>query len=339
MKLSDFDYQLPNELIARYPLPERSSSRLLCLNRKTGEISHQKFIELPELLSANDLLVANNTQVIPARLFGRKKTGGKVEILIERILDRSRILAHVRGGGSIKIGSEILFINDIKFEMLARHDELFELRCLQQKSVIEIIDEIGELPLPPYFERAPEQSDLTRYQTIFSEKKGSVAAPTASLHFDENIIKKLAEKNIGLEKITLHVGSGTFLPVRTEDIKQHKMHSEYLDVSAENCLAIQKTKQKQGKIIAVGTTVCRSLETAARSGILQPFSGDTDIFIYPGFKFNCIDALITNFHLPGSTLLMLVSAFAGYEQAMRAYHLAIENKYRFFSYGDAMLIY
>lgn len=338
MKLSDFQYTLPDELIARYPLPQRSASRLLFLNRKTGEILHCQFTDLPELLAANDLLVMNNTKVIPARLFGHKKTGGQVEVLVERILDQKKLLAHVRGGGSIKPGSYIFFENQITFEMLERQGELFQLRCLNEKPVADIVDEIGELPLPPYFERAPEQNDQTRYQTVFAEKKGSVAAPTAGLHFDEMILQKLAEKKIASTQMTLHVGSGTFLPVRVENIQQHKMHAETFEVSEENCQMIQKARENKGKVVAVGTTVCRSLETASRTGKTQPCQGETDIFIYPGFQFHCIDGLVTNFHLPGSTLLMLVAAFAGHEVIKYAYQVAIEKKYRFFSYGDAMLI-
>jgi len=338
MKLSDFDYHLPPELIARFPLAARSASRLLCLNRQTGEIIHRQFTDLPDLLIPQDLLITNNTRVIPARLRGRKKTGGKVEVLVERILDHDRVLAHVRGGGSIKMGSEIFFENNIQFEMSGRRDELFELRCLDPRPVSQVIDEMGELPLPPYFERNPEASDFDRYQTIFSTEKGSVAAPTAGLHFDEALLNKIRDKNIQIETITLHVGSGTFAPVRTNDITQHKMHAEFLEVSDTICESIKKTKASHHRVIAVGTTVCRSLETASRAGEIKPYSGETDIFIYPGFHFNCVDALITNFHLPRSTLLMLVSAFAGYENIMRAYQEAIEKKYRFFSYGDAMLI-
>ncbi|MDX1901679.1 MAG: tRNA preQ1(34) S-adenosylmethionine ribosyltransferase-isomerase QueA [Gammaproteobacteria bacterium] len=339
MKLSDFDYTLPPEQIARFPLAERSASRLLCLNRKTGEISHQHFADLPDFLNANDLLIGNDTRVIPARLRGQKKTGGHVEILIERILNHDSVLAHVRGGGSIKPASQIFFKENISFEMIKRHDELFELRCLNARPVSEIIDLIGEMPLPPYLQRLPDESDKERYQTIFSKQKGSVAAPTAGLHFDENILQKIRDKAITFETITLHVGSGTFLPVRAENLTEHKMHAEYLEVSDQVCAIIRETHKKKGRVVAVGTTVCRSLETASRKGEIEPFYGDTDIFIYPGFQFHCVDILLTNFHLPRSTLLMLVAAFAGYDNVMQAYREAVASGYRFFSYGDAMLVY
>ena len=338
MQLSDFNYDLPDELIARYPLEKRSASRLLCLDILTGNIIHRQFSDLLELLAPNDLLVCNNTQVISARLFGTKETGGRVEMLVERILDEHRVLAHLRASKSPKTGSIILFAGDVKFEMLRRHDDLFELRCLDSRSVLDVLEAIGEIPLPPYFHRAPEESDKERYQTIYAEHKGSVAAPTAGLHFDHELFQKIKAKGVQIAYVTLHIGAGTFAPVRIDDITQHKMHAEYIDVSAELCEQIRAVKARGGRVIAVGTTAARSLETASLCGEIQPYSGDTDIFIYPGFEFKCVDALITNLHLPGSTLLMLVSALAGYEHIMAAYREAVRERYRFFSYGDAMFI-
>ncbi len=339
MRLTDFDYDLPNELIARYPLLERSASRLLCLNRSDGSISHAKFTDLSDFLSPGDLLVCNNSRVIPARLLGQKPTGGQVEVLVERILDDSNVLAYVRASKAPKPGTYIDFAKNIRFEMLGRRGDLFELRCGVDKSVWEVLEAIGQVPIPPYFQRIADESDKERYQTIYADPKGSVAAPTAGLHFDQALFGKLHANNIEIDYVTLHVGAGTFAPVRVDDVTQHQMHSERIDVSAKLCEKIKKTKINGGRVIAVGTTTARSLETACLIGDLKAFSGETNIFIYPGFEFRCIDALITNFHLPCSTLLMLVSALGGYPYVMAAYREAIAEKYRFFSYGDAMLIY
>lgn len=338
MRLSDFHYELPAELIARYPLEKRSASRLLCVNRQTGAITHRQFLDLLTQLSPGDLLVFNNTRVIAARLFGQKASGGRVEVLVERIIDAHRILAHVRASKSPKPGSFLFFSNKIKLEVLARHHDLFELRCDDERPILEVIESIGEIPLPPYFHRVPEESDKERYQTIYAQHKGSVAAPTAGLHFDLETMQALQNKNIVMGFVTLHVGAGTFAPVRVDDIKNHHMHAEYLEVSAELCEIIRQTKAQGRKVIAVGTTSARSLESACQSGEIQPFQGDTDIFIYPGYEFKCVDILLTNLHLPSSTLLMLVSALGGYENIMRAYQEAVKEKYRFFSYGDAMWI-
>jgi S-adenosylmethionine:tRNA ribosyltransferase-isomerase len=342
MKLSDFDYELPSELIAKYPLKERSASRLLCLNGQTGQITHKHFKDILSLVTDKDLLVFNNTRVIKARLFGQKATGGQVEMLVERILDQHRVLAHVRASKSPKPESILTFTDangqQIQFKMLGRHHDLFELRCEDGRPVLEVIEQWGEIPLPPYFHRSPEESDLERYQTVYAEHKGSVAAPTAGLHFDIEIMNQLKQKGVGVGFVTLHVGSGTFAPVRVEDITQHRMHAEFIDVSEELCEQIRQTKARGGRIIAVGTTSARSLESASQNGTAIPFHGDTDIFIYPGYQFKCVDVLITNFHLPGSTLLMLVATMRGYESIMRAYKIAIEHQYRFFSYGDAMWI-
>lgn len=335
MRLTDFDYHLPDELIARYPLPERTASRLLCLNSSNGSILHAKFTDLSDFLSPGDLLVCNNSRVIPARLLGQKPTGGQVEVLIERVLDDKNVLAHVRASKTPKPGTYIHFSDDIRFEMIGRHDNLFELRCMTNEPVLDVIDAIGHMPIPPYFQRSSDESDKERYQTIYAEPKGSVAAPTAGLHFDQALFEKLRVNNIDIDYVTLHVGAGTFAPVRVDNVTEHKMHSERIDVSARLCEKIKHTKANGGRVIAVGTTTARSLETAA----LNPFSGETNIFIYPGYEFKCIDALITNFHLPCSTLLMLVAALGGYQYVMSAYQAAIAEKYRFFSYGDAMLVY
>lgn len=336
MRLSDFHYDLPSELIASFPLKKRSESRLLCLDR--GIITHKHFTDITSLISEKDLLVLNNTKVIAARLLGHKESGGRVEILIERILDKHRVLAHVRASKSPQEMSILFFPNNIRFKVLGRQEALFELVYCGEESILDVVESYGEIPLPPYFNRAPTTEDKERYQTIFAEHKGSVAAPTAGLHFDENLLATLQEKKIEIAFITLHVGAGTFSPVRREDISQHKMHAEFCHVSETLCEKIKKTKARGGRIIAVGTTTARSLESASQNGEIKPFRGDTDIFIYPGYSFRCVDALITNFHLPGSTLLMLVSALAGRSNIMHAYQEAIKEKYRFFSYGDAMFI-
>lgn len=338
MKLQDFKYLLPPELIARYPVSPRTASRLLCLDKKTGACQHRNFYDLPSLLHPGDLLVFNNTKVIPARLFGNKSTGGRVEILIERVLDNHRVLAHVRASKAPKIGAQIILENNISIEVIKRVNDLFELKFLGVHSVLEVLQEIGHMPLPPYFNRPDEKIDQERYQTVYAEQLGAVAAPTAGLHFDENLIQQVQQNNIATAFVTLHVGAGTFQPVRVENINEHIMHSELAVVSKEVCEKIINTKKNNKRVIAVGTTTVRALETAARSGTLQPFTGETNIFIYPGYDFKCIDAMITNFHLPESTLLMLVSAFAGYENIFAAYKTAIEQRYRFYSYGDAMWI-
>ncbi len=338
MLLQDFHYELPDELIARFPLEKRSSSRLLQLDKKNGAIHHKVFSDVVSLIHPNDLIVFNNTRVIPARLLGHKESGGKVEMLVERVLDQHRVLVHLRASKPPRPQSFLYFDKNIRFEVVKRQEQFFELRCDDARPVIEIIEEIGQIPLPPYFHRSPEKNDQERYQTIYAEEKGSVAAPTAGLHFDTEMMQQLHEKNIATAFVTLHVGAGTFSPVRVEKISEHKMHSEYLEVRAEVSEKIRNTKSQGGRVIAVGTTTARSLETASLTGEIKPFCGETDIFIYPGFQFKCVDALITNFHLPDSTLLMLVSALAGHENVMRAYREAVLKKYRFFSYGDAMWV-
>ena len=336
MRTSDFDFQLPEELIAQYPLPQRGASRLLHV--AAGQLSDRQFIDLPELLRPDDLLVFNNTEVIAARLHGQKASGGKVEVLVERVLDEHHVLAHVRASKSPRAGAELLLEGVIRVRMLGRQGELFHLQFVDDAPVLELLAAHGHMPLPPYIERADEAEDQQRYQTVYAQHPGAVAAPTAGLHFDQAMLARLAEMGVQSTYVTLHVGAGTFQPVRVEQIEDHIMHAETIDVNAEAVAAIQQTKARGGRVIAVGTTSVRSLESAAMQGELKAFHGDSRIFIYPGYEFRVVDAMITNFHLPQSTLLMLVSAFAGRDNIMAAYQHAIEQRYRFFSYGDAMLL-
>ncbi len=338
MKKSDFHYELPEVLIAQQPLSERTASRLLCVNRETGELVDRQFNDFLDLIEPQDLLVFNDTRVIPARLFGTKETGGKIEILIERIVNEHEALAHIRSSKSPKVGAQIELDNDYFVEMLGREGDLFQLRFAGEKTVLEILAEIGHIPLPPYIERADDENDFTRYQTVFGKHLGAVAAPTAGLHFDESMLEKIAAKGIQIAFVTLHVGSGTFQPVRVENLSEHIMHKEFFAVPNETVVAVNETKKRGGRVIAIGTTAVRALESASRSGSLQAGFGDTDLFIIPSYEFKSVDAMLTNFHLPESTLLMLVSAFSRYEFIMAAYQHAIEQKYRFFSYGDAMWI-
>ena len=343
MLVSDFQFDLPDELIARYPMPERSASRLLMLDGNTGDTKQGQFRDILDLLQPGDLLVFNNTRVIPARMFGQKASGGKLEILVERILDDHSVLAHVRASKAPKAGTQILLDKGYSAEMVARHDALFELHFAGDLPVLDILNQIGHMPLPPYIDRPDENSDKERYQTVYNERPGAVAAPTAGLHFDEPLLAALREKGVDFAYVTLHVGAGTFQPVRVERLEDHQMHSEYAEVSADVIAKINATRERGGRVVAVGTTSVRSLETAAQASLkagkpLSPFFGDTSIFIYPGYQYQLVDTLITNFHLPGSTLIMLVSAFAGYENVMRAYQEAVISGYRFFSYGDAMFI-
>lgn len=345
MRRQDFFYELPDSLIARAPTAERRGSRLLCLEGKTGELAHRQFPDLLNLVEAGDLMVFNNTRVIPARVFGQKASGGQVEILVERVLDTHRVLAHVRASKSPKVGGEIILQDSTRLSMVARHDTLFELEFIADETAIDVLERIGHMPLPPYIDREDAESDRERYQTVYGEKQGAVAAPTAGLHFDELMLDQLRAKGVQTAFVTLHVGAGTFQPVRVDNIFEHHMHSEVMDVSAEICELVRNTKAAGKRVIAVGTTSVRCLESAAQGfndptqkGEIHPYQGETSIFIYPGYHFNVVDALITNFHLPESTLLMLVSAFAGYKNTMNAYAQAVDNKYRFFSYGDAMFI-
>jgi S-adenosylmethionine:tRNA ribosyltransferase-isomerase len=341
MKVSEFQFDLPEALIARYPTKERTASRLMHL--ATTGLSHLQFTDVVNLINPGDLLIFNNTRVIPARLLGQKASGGKVEVLIERIIDEHHVLAHVRASKSPKEGTQLLLEGKVEMEMVGRQDALFTLKLLNPEPILEILEQFGHMPLPPYIDRPDEESDKERYQTVYNEKPGAVAAPTAGLHFDDVILKQLRDKGVNTEFVTLHVGAGTFQPVRVDNILEHQMHSEYAEVPQNVVDAIAKTKAAGKRVIAVGTTSVRSLESAAKAALengtaLAPFFSDTDIFIYPGYKFQVIDAMLTNFHLSESTLIMLVSAFAGKENVMRAYQEAIAQQYRFFSYGDAMFI-
>ena len=343
MRVADFSFELPESLIARYPQPERSGCRLLQLDGPSGALTHGVFTDLLDKLEAGDLLVFNNTRVIPARLFGRKVSGGKVEVLVERVLDEHRVLAHVRASKSPKPGTELLLGDDesIAATMVARHDTLFELRFNDDRDVLTLLNAAGHMPLPPYIDRPDEEADRELYQTVYSEKPGAVAAPTAGLHFDEPLLAALRAKGIEMAFVTLHVGAGTFQPVRVETIEDHVMHAEYAEVPQEVVDAVLACKARGKRVVAVGTTSVRSLESAAKAcqdALIAPFFGDTRIFIYPGYHYQVIDALVTNFHLPESTLIMLVSAFAGYRNTMNAYQQAVAEQYRFFSYGDAMFI-
>lgn len=338
MKKSDFNYRLPEHLIAQKPLPERDASRLLHLDAKSGQLWDRQFTDLVDLIDAKDLLVFNDTKVIPARLFGQKTTGGKVEILIERIIDAHVAIAHVRASKVPKAGSIIELGVDVRCEVLGREEDLFRLKFEGDTGILNILDRIGHIPLPPYITRADDASDLTRYQTVFAKQSGAVAAPTAGLHFNQAMLDKLAAKGMQKAFVTLHVGSGTFQPVRVEDLSEHVMHKEYFAVPAETVDLVRHTRQRGGRVIAIGTTAVRALESASKSGHIVAGFGDTDLFITPGYRFKSVDAMLTNFHLPESTLLMLVSAFAGYDAIMSAYRHAIEQEYRFFSYGDAMFL-
>ncbi|NYS60186.1 tRNA preQ1(34) S-adenosylmethionine ribosyltransferase-isomerase QueA [Vreelandella salicampi] len=346
MQRADFAYELPEELIARYPSEQRSDCRLLCVDGHDGHLEHRRFTDLLEILEPGDLLVFNDTRVIPARLHGHKASGGKVEMLLERPLDAHRGLAHLRSSKSPKPGTELIFEGDIHAVVEGRRDALFELRFLGETPMIALLEKHGHMPLPPYITREDELSDRERYQTVYARRDGAVAAPTAGLHFDQPLLDALAEKGIDSAYVTLHVGAGTFQPVRADDIREHHMHSEWIDVTEAACQKVRAAQQAGKRVVAVGTTSVRCLESACApradcknaDGSIAPFSGDTDIFIYPGYQWRCVDALITNFHLPESTLLMLVSAFVGYENIMHAYRAAVRERYAFFSYGDAMLL-
>ena len=337
MKRSDFHFDLPAGLIAQQPLERRSDSRLLHLSLRDGDFCDRLFRDLPSLLCEGDLLVFNDTRVIPARLHGRKESGGKVEIMLERLLSDQECLAQLRVSKSPHAGSTIFLEDGSRLEVIGREGSFFRLRCLDG-CLGDLLQRLGHVPLPPYITREDTAADRERYQTVYARNPGAVAAPTAGLHFDRGLLDKLGLRGVASVWVTLHVGAGTFQPVRVENIKDHRMHAEYLEVSESVGEAIEQAKNKGGRIIAVGTTAVRSLEAAAADGELRPFSGDSRIFIYPGYDFKVIDGLITNFHLPESTLLMLVSALAGIEETRAAYRHAVREKYRFFSYGDAMLI-
>lgn len=336
MRLSDFHYELPEELIAQHPPERRGASRLLCLDGPSGRIDDRMFADLPGLLQPGDLLVFNNTRVLAARLFGKKLSGGRVELLIERLLGEREALAHVRASKTPKIGGELL-VEGARLTVTGRDDGLFRL-ALAEGSFTRLMDMHGHMPLPPYIRRPDRDEDQARYQTVYASQPGAVAAPTAGLHFDQAMLDRLKAMGVDQAFVTLHVGAGTFQPVRVQDISQHQMHAEWIEVSRQVVDQVAATRARGGRVVAVGTTSVRSLESAAAGGELRPFAGDSRLFITPGYEFKVVDALLTNFHLPESTLMMLVSAFAGYQQVMAAYRHAVAQRYRFFSYGDAMFL-
>jgi len=338
MQRSDFYYDLPGQLIATHPSPSRSASRLLCLDPGNASLHDRQFADLPELLAPGDLLVYNDTRVIPARLYGRKTTGGRVEVLVERITGPHSALVHLRASKTPSPGAILLLDGDLRAQITGRAEDLFEVEFSGDYSVPELLERAGHMPLPPYMNRMDEPADRERYQTIYARVPGAVAAPTAGLHFDEEIMRHLDARGVDHTCVTLHIGAGTFQPVRVNDISEHVMHHEYCMVDSTVCGKIAETRQRGGRVVAVGTTAVRALETASRDGDISPYCGDTNLFITPGYRFRSVDALLTNFHLPESTLLMLVCAFAGYEAVMGAYRHAVGSGYRFFSYGDAMYL-
>ncbi|MDR0779964.1 MAG: tRNA preQ1(34) S-adenosylmethionine ribosyltransferase-isomerase QueA [Pseudomonadales bacterium] len=342
MQLSDFDFQLPEDLIAHYPPACRGDSRLLHMNRQSGELGHLGFADFPALLRPNDLLVFNNTRVIPARLFGQKPSGGKVELLVERVMPNNRVLAQLRANHPLAAdAAQLLFQHEDQTAQAVvegREDGFYLVRFDPTLDLMHFLDRAGHMPLPPYIRRADEASDRERYQTVYARVQGAVAAPTAGLHFSAAMLTALRAQGIAMAEVTLHVGAGTFQPVRSHTIEAHRMHAEYLEVPEAVCAAVAACRARGGRVVAIGTTTVRCLETAAQDGTLKPFHGDTRIFIYPGYRFGVVDALLTNFHLPQSTLLMLVSAFSSRANILNAYQEAVKAHYRFFSYGDAMFI-
>ena len=337
MQRHAFNYELPADLIAQSPVSPRSGSRLLVLDGHGGRIQDHLFTDFPEMLRPGDILVFNDTRVVPARLVGRKASGGQVEMLLERLVDVTRARVQLRASKKPQPGT-LIYINDVHAQVIGREGDFFELDFSPHGARV-VFDRYGSLPLPPYITRRPDAHDSQRYQTVFARCDGAVAAPTAGLHFDESIFTHLAARGIDTVFVTLHVGAGTFQPVRVEDVAAHRMHQEWFEVTAEVCAQISHARASGGRVIAVGTTVVRALESASLSGKIAPFRGETDIFIVPGHRFAAVDGLVTNFHIPESTLLMLVCAFGGYEQVMKAYTHAVQARYRFFSYGDAMLVW
>jgi S-adenosylmethionine:tRNA ribosyltransferase-isomerase len=333
MFLSDFDYELPDELIAKYPPGNRRDSRLLVVGESLAD---RQFTDFPSMLNAGDLLVFNDTRVIRARLFGRKQTGGRVEILVERVLADNEVLAQVRASKTPKSGTVLELDGGCEATVSGREDDLFHL--VLSKPAVPFMEQHGDVPLPPYLKRDSESADTDRYQTVYARQPGAVAAPTAGLHFDEKMLEETAQRGVRQEYVTLHVGAGTFQPLRDKHVEANRLHSERVQVSEEVCAAVRATRASGGRVIAVGTTSVRALETASSSGELQAFDGETELFIVPGHEFRSVDAMLTNFHLPRSSLLMLVAAFAGRDRILEAYRHAVDNRYRFFSYGDAMLL-
>ena len=339
MKKSDFHFELPHDLIAQQPLAQRSASRLLVVDAATNRLDDRHFAELPGLLREGDLLVFNDTRVMPARLFGHKESGGAVEILVERVTAAHTARAQLGVSKKPKPDSRIVLADGTRLTVLDRDGEFFNLRCEASETFEHLLLRLGRMPLPPYIERDADEADLERYQTVFARETGAVAAPTAGLHFDEALLQRLRDRGIAFGHVTLHVGAGTFQPMRVEALSEHVMHREWLNVGATLVEQVRETRARGGRVVAVGTTVVRALESALRDGELQPFAGETQIFIFPGYRIRSVDGLVTNFHLPESTLLMLVSAYAGRDRMLSAYAHAVQQRYRFFSYGDAMLIW
>lgn len=338
LTLDDFDYALPPELIAQRPAARRSDARMLVVDPSADRIEDRQVRDLPQLLDPRDLLVFNDTRVLPARLRGRKDSGGRVEVLVERVLGRDEALCHVRASKSPKPGARLLLADGaVTAEVLGRDEDLFRLR-FSVDDLVAALERHGSIPLPPYIAREADDTDRERYQTVFGREPGAVAAPTAGLHFDEALLAAVAARGVDVAHVTLHVGAGTFAPVREQDIRRHRMHAERFRVEQPVVDAIAACRARGGRVVAVGTTVVRTLETAAADGELRAFAGESRLFITPGYRFRVVDALLTNFHLPRSTLLMLVSAFAGRERILSAYAHAVAQRYRFFSYGDAMFI-
>lgn len=338
MQLKEFSFHLPTELIAQHPLPERTGSRLLTVSGDTGALADRRFSDLPDLVNPGDVLVLNDTRVVPARLFGRKRTGGHVEILLEDVLDARHARVQIRASKAPRPGTSICIGDTLTVTTAGRDGDFFVIEFPDCISPAAAFERFGHVPLPPYIHRTDDALDRDRYQTVYADRPGAVAAPTAGLHFDKALLDTLASRGVACVFITLHVGSGTFLPVRVDDLDQHRMHPEQVIVPPEVCAAVRRCRARSGRVIAVGTTCVRALETAARHRVLAPYTGRTDLFITPGFRFQVVDALVTNFHLPESTLLMLVSAFGGFRHIMNAYRHAIASRYRFYSYGDAMLV-
>jgi S-adenosylmethionine:tRNA ribosyltransferase-isomerase len=338
LRKSDFHYDLPAALIAQAPLIERSASRLLCLDGATGHIDDRSFADLPALLQRGDLLVFNDTRVIPARVFGEKDTGGRIELLLERVLDERRALAQCRASKPPKPEQWLRLDGGVQARVIARHGEFYELEFDIIEPLVQVLERIGHMPLPPYIARPDADTDRERYQTVFAQTPGAVAAPTAGLHFDSALLARLEQMGVERAFVTLHVGAGTFQPLRVDEIAQHHMHAEWLEVTAATAARVNTAKEQGRRVIAVGTTVVRALETTAEDGRVVPFSGETEIFIHPGYAFRIVKGLVTNFHLPESTLLMLVCAFAGTTNVLNAYRHAVHERYRFFSYGDAMFV-
>jgi S-adenosylmethionine:tRNA ribosyltransferase-isomerase len=338
MRRADFHYDLPQQLIALYPPQERGSSRMLCLDPLNDSLRDGSFRDFPGLLNPGDLVVFNDTRVIPARLLGHKQSGGRVEVLVERITGKQQVLAHVRASKTPGPGTRLDFAAGVSATVTGRAGDLFRLEFSGQGSALGVLESQGHVPLPPYIRRGDEAADHERYQTIYASRPGAVAAPTAGLHFDERCLQQLALRGVETARVTLHVGAGTFQPVRCDELEKHVMHHEYFEVGNEVCEQIAATRRRGGRVVAIGTTVVRSLEAASVSGTPEPCRGETNLFIKPGYRFRCVDALLTNFHLPESTLLMLVAAFGGHARVMDAYRHAIGQGYRFYSYGDAMFL-